>query len=135
GGEPGHRVPDSGITRGPDPAHVGVAGERVRRVAPLPEPDGDVAAEHLAPAGLQPLPAQPQPGDQPDPGGPAGAEEPPRGPRLLEIDRPSRRIMRLWGHLPPPWGTTTHRPYPSKTGRKPRAAPPRPGPARPGNQP
>src|SRR5690606_19465009 len=84
-GEPGDRVADLGVALAADPADVAVAGQAVLVVTPVPEPPGDVAAEHLAPARLEPLPAQPEAGDQPDPGGLAGAEEPAGGPGLLDV--------------------------------------------------
>src|SRR5215207_7504541 len=74
-----------------DPADVAVTGQAVGRVAPVPDLPGDVAAEDLVPAGLQPFPAQPQPGHQPDPAGGARSEQPSRESRLFDVHRCARR--------------------------------------------
>src|SRR5690606_18050003 len=87
-GAPGDRVADLDVTLGPHPTDVPVAGQAVPRLAPVPEPPGDGAAEDLAPPGLEPLPAQPQPGDEPDPRRRARAEEPAGDGRLLDVDGP-----------------------------------------------
>jgi hypothetical protein len=42
--------------------------------------------EDLLPAGVEPLVAEPQAGDQPDPTGLAGAEQPPGERRFLDVD-------------------------------------------------
>src|SRR5215213_3049096 len=99
-GEPGHGVADlqrlllAALTdhgARADPADVAVAGQAVGVLAPVPDLPGDGAAEQLVPAGVEPLPAQPQPDDQPDPGGLARSEQPLRECRLLDVHRCTRR--------------------------------------------
>jgi hypothetical protein len=88
-GEAGDGIADAGVFAlngaAAYPADAAVAGQAVSVVAPVPEPPGDVAAEHLGPPRLEPLPAQPDAGNEPDPCRLAQTEQPPGQPRFLDV--------------------------------------------------